>query len=265
MKSGAVRPLAGLGLVVALGLIFALAVGLFRGSFTETVPVTVLSHRAGLVMNPDAKVKMRGVQVGKVASIESQPDGQAAIHLAMDPSQTASDSRPTCSSTSPPRRCSAPSPFELVPPPDPSPQKLRAGQVIQSQHVTVEINTVFQQLTSVLDKIDPAKLNETLGAIATAFNGRGEKFGQTLSRLRRVPGQARAEPAEPQPRHRDVGPGAQRLRRRGAGPRQDRGQRDSAQPARIVEEQQQPRRLPGQRDRPGRHRQRRGRQQPPGV
>ncbi len=31
-----------------------------------------------------------------------------------------------------------------------------------------------------LDKIDPAKLNETLGAIATAFNGRGEKFGQTL-------------------------------------------------------------------------------------
>ena len=87
MKSGAVRPLAGLGLVVALGLIFALAVGLFRGSFTETVPVTVLSDRAGLVMNPDARVKMRGVQVGKVASIESKPDGQAAIHLAMDPSQ----------------------------------------------------------------------------------------------------------------------------------------------------------------------------------
>ena len=67
-----------------------------------------------------------------------------------------------------------------MPPPDPSPQKLHDGQVIQSQHVTVEINTVFQQLVSVLDKIDPAKLNETLGAIATAFNGRGEKFGQTL-------------------------------------------------------------------------------------
>jgi ABC-type transporter Mla subunit MlaD len=32
----------------------------------------------------------------------------------------------------------------------------------------------------VLDKIDPAKLNETLGAVATAFNGRGEKFGRTL-------------------------------------------------------------------------------------
>ena len=32
-----------------------------------------------------------------------------------------------------------------------------------------------------LDKIDPAKLNQTLGAIATAFDGRGEKFGQTLT------------------------------------------------------------------------------------
>ena len=69
---------------------------------------------------------------------------------------------------------------QLVPPPDPSPQKLHEGQVIQSQHVTVEINTVFQRLVNLLDKIDPAKLNETLGAIATAFDGRGEKFGQTL-------------------------------------------------------------------------------------
>ena len=87
MKSSVIRPLAGLALIVAIGLIFALAVGLFRGSFTETEPVTVISDRAGLVMNPDAKVKMRGVQVGTVASIESRPDGTAALHLAMDPSQ----------------------------------------------------------------------------------------------------------------------------------------------------------------------------------
>ena len=81
MKGSAVRPLAGLGLVVAIALIFALAVGLFRGSFTKTEPVTVISERAGLVMDPDAKVKMRGVQVGKVASIETRSDGTAALHL----------------------------------------------------------------------------------------------------------------------------------------------------------------------------------------
>jgi ABC-type transporter Mla subunit MlaD len=53
--------------------------------------------------------------------------------------------------------------------------------VLRGEHVTVEINTVFQQLVSVLSKIDPAKLNETLGAISSAVGGRGEKFGQTLT------------------------------------------------------------------------------------
>jgi ABC-type transporter Mla subunit MlaD len=42
---------------------------------------------------------------------------------------------------------------------------------------------VFQQLTSVLQKVDPAKLNETVGAISAAFSGRGDKFGKTLADL----------------------------------------------------------------------------------
>ncbi len=166
--------------MVAIGAVIALAVGLFRGSFTETVPVTVISDRAGLVMNPDAKVRMRGVQVGTVSSIEAQPDGTAALHLAMDPSQLHLipknvDVDITSSTVFGAKF------VQFSPPADPSPEKMRAGQVIQGQHVTVEINTVFQQLVAVLDKIDPAKLNQTLGAIATAFNGRGEKLGQTLS------------------------------------------------------------------------------------
>jgi phospholipid/cholesterol/gamma-HCH transport system substrate-binding protein len=175
-----VRPLTGLALVVAVALIIALAVGLFRGSFTETEPVTVISDRAGLVMNPDAKVKMRGVQVGTVENIESRPDGTAALHLAMDPSQLRlipSNVNVDIESST----VFGAKFVNMVPPPDPSPQILRPGQVIQSQHVMVEINTVFQQLVKVLDKIDPVKLNQTLGAIATAFNGRGEKIGQTLT------------------------------------------------------------------------------------
>jgi ABC-type transporter Mla subunit MlaD len=47
----------------------------------------------------------------------------------------------------------------------------------------VEFNTIFEQLTSVLSKIQPEKLNETLGAIASAFNGRGQQFGETLSQF----------------------------------------------------------------------------------
>jgi phospholipid/cholesterol/gamma-HCH transport system substrate-binding protein len=180
LTRGFVRPLAGLGAVVAVIAIIALAIALFRGSFADTVPVTVISDRAGLVMNPDAKVKMRDVQVGTVSSIESRPDGTAAIHLAVDRSQLhlipSNVGVDIASST-----VFGAKSVQLLEPTDPSPQRLRDGQVIQSQHVMVEINTVFQQLVQVLEKIDPPKLNQTLGAIAAAFNGRGEKFGKTLT------------------------------------------------------------------------------------
>jgi virulence factor Mce-like protein len=179
MNSPIARPLAGLATVIAIAAIVAVSIGLFRDSFTKTVPVTVISDRAGLVMNPDAKVKLNGAQVGKVASIDSLPDGQAALHLAIDPKMV--DVIPANVGADITSSTVFGSKFvELVPPADPSAQPLRADQVIKGNHVTVEINTVFQQLVSVLSQIEPAKLNQTLGAIAKGFNGRGDKFGQSL-------------------------------------------------------------------------------------
>jgi phospholipid/cholesterol/gamma-HCH transport system substrate-binding protein len=182
MPHNGIRALTGLVTLAVMAAIVAVALGLFQGSFTESLPVTVLSPRAGLVMNPDAKVKMRGVQVGKVASIESRPDGQAALHLAMDPSQMHLIPANVVVDLTSPTVFGAKF-VELVPPAEPSARSLHAGQVLDSQHVTVEINTVFQHLTSVLGTLDPAKLNETLGALASAFSGRGEKIGQALSDL----------------------------------------------------------------------------------
>ena len=176
----AIRPLAGLATVVVIVGIVAVAIVLFRGGLTPSAPVTLLSPRAGLVMNTDAKVKMRGIEVGTVASIETRPDGQAAIHLAMDPAQLhliPADVLVDISSTT----VFGSKFVELVPPADPSPKRMYAGQILDGRHVTVEVNTVFQQLVSVLSSIEPEKLNETLGAFATAFDGRGEKVGQLLS------------------------------------------------------------------------------------
>jgi virulence factor Mce-like protein len=189
-----VPPLLGLATVVVIAGIFALAVGLFQGSFTETVPVTVISQRAGLVMNADAKVKMRGVQVGKVASIESLPNGQAALHLAMYPSDLRFIPANVLVDITSSTVFGAKS-VELVPPAEPSARRLHGGQTLQGQHVMVEINTVFQQLVSVLAQIDPPKLNETLGALAQAFSGRGPQLGQSLSDLDSF--LARLEPSLP--------------------------------------------------------------------
>jgi len=180
MPHNGIRALTGLVAVAVMLAIVAVAVGLFQGSFSDSMPVTVLSSRAGLVMNRDAKVKMRGVQVGKVASIESRPDGQAALHLAMDPSQMHLIPANVVVDLTSPTVFGAKF-VELVPPAQPLARSLYAGQVLDSQHVTVEINTVFQQLTSVLGTLDPAKLNETLGAISQALSGRGQKIGQAFS------------------------------------------------------------------------------------
>jgi phospholipid/cholesterol/gamma-HCH transport system substrate-binding protein len=72
---------------------------------------------------------------------------------------------------------------QLVPPAAPSAKTMYAGQVLDAGRVTVEINTVFEELTSVLSQLDPAKLNETLGALASALDGRGDKIGQMLANL----------------------------------------------------------------------------------
>lgn len=174
------RPLAGLLTVVALAAIVAVAIALFRDSFKNSIPVTVLADRAGLVMNADAKVKINGAQVGKVESIEALPDGGAALHLAIDPASV--DAIPANVGAEITSSTVFGSKFvELVSPAAPSPDSLRAGTVITGgDNVTVELNTVFQQLVSVLSKVEPAKLNQTLGAFAKSLNGRGDKFGQSL-------------------------------------------------------------------------------------
>lgn len=176
----AVRPLLGALLVIAIAGLLALSIALFRGGFGTTSTITVVSERAGLVMNPEAKVRWHGVQVGLVQRIENRPDGNAVLHLAMDPSQlhTIPDNVLVDITSSTVFGAKF---VQLTPPPDPSPTPLTDGRQLQADHVTVETNTLFQQLTTVLKAVDPIQLNETLAAISGALNGRGEQLGQTVS------------------------------------------------------------------------------------
>ena len=57
-------------LVSALAAATALTYLSYSAAFTSTATVTVTSPRAGLLMEPDAKVKYLGVQVGKVSTVE---------------------------------------------------------------------------------------------------------------------------------------------------------------------------------------------------
>ncbi|MFN8033111.1 MAG: MCE family protein [Mycobacterium sp.] len=182
MRSGWAPIWAGVATFLAIAGAVAFAVGAFRGSFTPSAPLTVLTQRAGLMMNDNARVTMRGVEVGKVESIEALPNGTAALHLAMDPTQLHLIPQNVDVELAAPTVFGAKY-VALSPPEKPSPVALRSGEVLDARHVTVEVNTVFDQLNAVLSVIDPAKLNETLGAISRGLDGRGQKLGDALVAL----------------------------------------------------------------------------------
>ncbi len=176
--------LAALVLVLALVAIAAVAFGMFRGSFTSTVPVTVTSPRAGLVMDPGAKVKMRGVEVGRVSAVDLS-GSEALITLALEPDKLTlipANSGVEIKSTT----VFGAKFVSFIPPATPSPQHLAGGANVASQNVTVEFNTVFQNLSNVLQAVQPEKLNAALGAVATALRGRGDQLGQSLQQANDV-------------------------------------------------------------------------------
>ncbi|MER2207401.1 MAG: MlaD family protein, partial [Rhodococcus sp. (in: high G+C Gram-positive bacteria)] len=156
------KKLAAAGLVLGLVAIVAVALTMFSGGFTKSTPITVTSTRAGLVMEPNAKVKLRGVQVGRVESISLVGD-QANLKLAMDPGQMSkipSNARVEIKTTT----VFGAKYVNIVIPDDPSTQPIQEGAVIASDSVTVEFNSVFEHLSDVLAKIEPEKPNATLGA-----------------------------------------------------------------------------------------------------
>lgn len=57
------------GLFTAIAVFVAVCTASFTGTFHNYLPVTVTSDRTGLVMESGAKVKMRGVEVGRVAGV----------------------------------------------------------------------------------------------------------------------------------------------------------------------------------------------------
>jgi phospholipid/cholesterol/gamma-HCH transport system substrate-binding protein len=75
---------------------------------------------------------------------------------------------------------------ELVYPPDPSPQRLKAGSVVTASNISTEVNTAFENLTAVVRQVDPQKLNAVLTTLADALRGKGERIGEATVDLATV-------------------------------------------------------------------------------
>jgi phospholipid/cholesterol/gamma-HCH transport system substrate-binding protein len=160
----------------------------YTAAFTSTDTVTVAAPRAGLVMDLGAKVKYRGIQIGKVTDISYSRD-QARLTLAIN-----SDAMNYIPSNAAVHIAGntifGAKSVEFLPPQTPSPTSLRPDAHVEASAVQLEVNTLFQSLMDLLHKVDPVELNGTLSALSEGLRGHGDDLGALFSGLNTLTRQA---------------------------------------------------------------------------
>jgi phospholipid/cholesterol/gamma-HCH transport system substrate-binding protein len=169
--------------VVAVIAIFPFTSMAFNRNFTSYTPVTIVSDRAGLVMEPYAAVKFHGVVVGRVSSI--QHDDPVRLQLEVDSDELKHIPANVGAEIDSPT-VFGPKYVELLPPSRSDPERLAAGAVVRTADVSIEANTVFQNVVGVLNQIDVSKLNAVLSALAEGVRGKGEVIGEAVTDLNEV-------------------------------------------------------------------------------
>lgn len=172
-------------LLVAFALVTYLS---YSAAFASIDTVTVSAPRAGLVMEKGAKVKYRGIQIGKVEAID-YADDQARLTLGIN-----SDDMHFIPSNAMVHIAGntifGAKAVEFLPPQNPSPTSLRPNAHVAASAVQLEVNTLFQSLIDLLHKIDPVELNGTLSGLSEGLRGHGDDFGGILSGLNTLTRQA---------------------------------------------------------------------------
>lgn len=154
----------------------------FRGDFEPKTRLTVVSQRAGLVMDPGSKVTYNGVDIGRVSAVNPlNRDGTTQAELLLDvdpryipliPANAIAEIKATTVFGNKYVSFSSPD--------NPVAARISSADVIDISGVTTEFNTLFETITAIAEKVDPVKLNLTLSAAAEALDGLGTQVGQAI-------------------------------------------------------------------------------------
>ena len=174
---------AGAVLVVITAVVAGLIYLQFRGDFTDKTELTLLSSRAGLVVEPGAKVTYNGVEIGRVGRIGTvDVDGITKARLSLDvdpdyiefiPANVVAEIQATTVFGNKYVSFSSPD--------DPMAERISSSHVIDESSVSTEFNTLFETVMALAEQVDPIKLNRTLTATAEALTGLGDRFGESLT------------------------------------------------------------------------------------
>jgi phospholipid/cholesterol/gamma-HCH transport system substrate-binding protein len=170
----------GIVFLLVIALLVGLTVAIYNKVFVDVVHVTLKTDHVGNQLAPPADVKLRGLIVGEVRRVSS--DGaKATVDLALNPSTVGlipSNVRARLL----PKTLFGEKFVDLVIPPRPTSNRLSEGAVISQDRsrTAIELERVLDNILPLLRTIQPAKLNATLDAFATALEGRGDKLGDNL-------------------------------------------------------------------------------------
>jgi phospholipid/cholesterol/gamma-HCH transport system substrate-binding protein len=174
---------AGIGFLTTIALLIALSIAIYQKVFDQVTTVTIYADRAGLQLAKFGDVRVNGALVGQVRSID-QDGKQAVITVALEPEE-AERIPDNVDVQILPTTLFGQKFISLIAPDEPSDSPLQDGDEIPAERVdtNVELNRILSELFPLLRSIQPADLNATLNALATALGGRGEELGTTLDKL----------------------------------------------------------------------------------
>ncbi|GAA5160267.1 MULTISPECIES: MCE family protein [Amycolatopsis] len=175
--------LLGLVFLVVCALFFVTTVAIYKKAFTPVDMVRLETDHVGNQLVAGSDVKIRGVVVGEVRSVNALGD-HAAIDLALDPGKIGQIPS-NVSARLLPKTLFGERYVALQLPERPSHEPLAAGDVIPQDRSSsaIELEKVLDDVMPLLQSVQPQKLSATLSAVSTALQGRGEELGRTLTQL----------------------------------------------------------------------------------
>ncbi|MGY2083847.1 MCE family protein [Blastococcus sp. SYSU DS0539] len=175
------RRLQGLAFLVVLALLLGLAVATYQKAFTEVARVTLEADTVGNQLQEASDVKVRGVIVGDVREVRTGMGG-AVIELAIKPEyleQIPAD----VTARLLPKTLFGERFVSLELPEQPTAERLADGDVIGQDRSenAIELQRVIDGLLPLLQAVEPQDISYTLGAVADALRGRGDRLGANLA------------------------------------------------------------------------------------
>lgn len=168
-------------LALMMGSVWA-TYGVFTKQFSDYDEVVVHASKIGLQLPLRADVKIKGVIVGEVLDYAPTTAG-ADITLGLYQDRTTKIPRDVTASILPKTLFGEKFVSLIVPAGGASAAPIADGDEIDRTNLSIEVEKVLSDLYPLLRAVQPADLNTTLNAIATALEGRGGQLGETIETM----------------------------------------------------------------------------------